>query len=262
MVTDIMLLAFKAISSFIKDIAEEYGDSIHSVKLYNHLLTKTTLQHTKAIEKHYNLFKEFCVTNRNAIEKTSVDDLQSTYIEYSENIKVDISEIFKQATKQNTEIIWKHILTISAIVDQSGEARRVLKELSSNKEGAINENDFLTDLLDKIETVVDPNADPMSSISSLMSSGVFTDIITGMGNGLQDGSLDLNKLMGSVQGLVTKMNPPGDGSSTDGGTPPVDMSGMLNMLGPMLNQAGNTDSIPQSIKALKMSNDTIKTEKK
>jgi len=240
MVHDLSLIAFKAISGFIKDVSDEHGDSIHAVALYNHLLSKTTLQHTKAIEKHHDLFRDFCVKNRIAIQERSIDDLQPEPIEYSDNIKIDISEIFKQTTKENIEIIWKHLLTISAIVDQSGEARRVLREMSA-KDGSKNEGDFLSNLIDKIETAVDPDADPMTSISSLMSSGVFTDLVEGMGNGLQDGSLDLNKLMGSVQGMMSKMNQSGSDDG-EGGAPPLDMSGMLNMLGPMLNQGGAPNS--------------------
>lgn len=73
-------------------------------------------------------------------------------------------------------------------------------------------------------------SNPMETINNLMQSGVFNELITGMQSGLSDGSLDMNKLMGSVQGMMTKLSP-------DGQVPP-EISNMMSMMGPMLGNMG------------------------
>ena len=103
-------------------------------------------------------------------------------------------------------------------VDPSGEARQILKQVKSQG----NEVDFLSDMIGKIEKNVDSNANPMEAISSMMSSGIFNDLIGGMGSGIEDGSLDLGKLMGTVQKMVSKMSP--ETEST------LDVEGMMNTM--------------------------------
>jgi hypothetical protein len=81
----------------------------------------------------------------------------------------------------------------------------------------------LEDIFSTVEKTVKPNGNPAESISSIMSSGVFTDIVQKMSTGLESGNLDLNKLMGAVQGMVSSMDT-GDDPSTS------QTVGMLNNL--------------------------------
>lgn len=226
MSTDTSLISFKAISSFINELVDVFGDEHHSLKLYARLISKTTISHDVAINKHLQAFRKFCVDNREAFLKSDSSLLVDPLIVYSENVKIDIQAIFLKADKSTSKVIWKHLLTISALVDPSGEARRILKE--SNAEGA--ETDFLSNIIGKIEEHVDPNANPMEAITSIMSSGIFTDLIGGMGSGLQNGTLDIGKLMGTVQKMVTTLSP----QSQDGGNgmPPLDLQAMMKMMSP------------------------------
>jgi hypothetical protein len=232
MTVDTSLIAFKSISSFINDLSDVFGDDQHNLKLYAHLISKTTLTHDVVIKKHIGVFRNFCIVNRRSIEEKDV--LVLARIEYSEKVFIDMGLIFDKADKSTTRVIWKHLLVISAILDTAGQARRILKEAVDSG----GEADFLTNIIEKIEDVVDPDADPMEAISSIMSSGVFTDLIGGMGSGIQDGSLNIEKLMGSVQKMVSKM---------DGGSD-IDISGMMDL---MKNQTGgDTDGAPDMSKLL------------
>ena len=98
----------------------------------------------------------------------------------------------------------------------------------------------------------------MEAVASIMKSGVFAELVGGMGNGLQDGSLDLGKLMGTVQTMVTSLSGDAAGSGKEGenpmelistmmgsinagaksgegdDAPAPDLGGMMNMVGPML----------------------------
>jgi hypothetical protein len=154
-----------------------------------------------------------------------------------------------------------------SVVDPSSKAKEILKNSKDSKEA-----DFLSNILNKVETNVNPSANPMEAVSSIMSSGVFTDLISGMNDGIQDGSLDLGKLMGTVQQMcssfggidINKMSAQNDGSSN----PPIDpmsmlssmmgsmkkgenggpdLSGLTSLLGPMLANMANTQNNPSTL---------------
>uniref|UniRef100_A0A6C0LWP4 Uncharacterized protein n=1 Tax=viral metagenome TaxID=1070528 RepID=A0A6C0LWP4_9ZZZZ len=224
MTTDTSLIAFKAITGFVTNLSEVFGDEHRNIMLYSHLLSKTTLSHEVAIQKHFDMFRDFCVSNRDVIEQKNFKNLTNTRIEYSDNVWFDFKTIFEDSDTDTRNVIWKHVLIISAITDPAGQAKQIIRK-SVDKQGG-GEANFLTDIVNKIEENVDPNANPMEAITSIMSSGVFTDLISGMGAGVEDGSLDMSKLMGTVQTMMAGMGGGGSGE----GMP--DMSEMMKMLSP------------------------------
>ena len=233
MSSDTSLVCFKAISNFTSELVELFSKQQRSLKLYGRLINKTTLVHDKSIKKHIDTFREFCISNRDAIMTKNVNKLKMSKISYSQRVFIDMTDIFRLSDKENSKVIWEHLLCISALVDPAGKAREVLKEnLMSGKTGC-GETNFLTDIIDKVEKHVDPDANPMEAVSSIMKSGIFTDLIGGMNKGLSDGSLDLGKLMGAVQGMVGQL-----GEKT-GGDPQTD--GAMNMLTTMMGGLGGAN---------------------
>ena len=258
MSSDNSLVTFKAICGFTTELSEQFGKKQHSLKLYSRLISKTTLAHDKAIQKHINAFKSFCVENREAITTKNHSIFKKDTIEYSSRVFINMKNIFKFADNDEKTAIWKHLLTISAIVDPNGKAIEILKNSKDTEE-----NNFLTDIIGKIEENVDPNANPMEAISSIMKSNIFNDLLGGMTNGLQNGNLDLGKLMGSVEKMASGLSEqakeqeggeqavnmistmmgtlnsiiPKDGDSSNNETPSEtpDLSGIIGMMGPMLN---------------------------
>jgi len=252
------LITFKAISSFVTELSEIFSEKNHSLKLYTRLLNKTTLSHEVAIKKHIESFRLFCFDNRDALENKNAELFTKPIVEYSSKVFIDFSNIFKEADLETKNIIWKHLLTIAALADPAGKAREILKNSKESKEA-----NFLSDILEKVETNVTPNSNPLEAVSSIMSSGIFTELISNMNTGIQDGSLDLGKLMGTVQQMCTSLNvdggegmeetlnsspmnmltsmmssmgKPGEG----GGTP--DLSGLTSLLGPMLSTLSQNQS--------------------
>ena len=258
--TDYNLITFKAITTFISQLNEIFGSDKQnfSLKLYNRLISKTTISHDKAIQKHIDIFKDFCTTNRDGLLNKDIKKIITHKIIYSDKVYIDFSNIFKRADKETTSVIWKHLLTISALVDPAGNAKEILKNSPDNIEA-----DFLTDIINKVETHVSPGANPMEAINSIMSSGVFTELISGMNSGIQDGKLDLGKLMGTVQKMCVSIGVDNKESSTamsgDGmdmisnllanmnsdPNTPVDPSQLLNMFGPMLTTLNNKADITE-----------------
>ena len=235
------VLIFKAITGFISDLNTVFGARHKSIMLYNRLLEKTGLVNVGPIHKHIDCFRKFFVANRKAMEEKKADLFSEPKISYSDRVYVDVGTVIRQSTADNVSIIWKHLLTIWGLVDPTSQARRILHDSIQNSNGQDKESQFLSDIIEKVERTVgdQSNVDtsnPMAAVSSLMSSGVFTDLISGMQSGLSDGSLDIGKLMGSVQTMMGKMGGPGGGSGGGGGMP--DLSAMMSMMGPMMAGLG------------------------
>ena len=275
------LIAFKAISDFTKELCENFTSNVkdknHSLKLYEHLLNKTTLSHDKAIKKHIDAFRLFCIENRDAIKSRNPSLMTNNKVSYSSRVYIDFSSIFKDADKDTSAIIWKHLLTISALVDPAGKAKDILKNNTDSKEAS-----FLSDIINKVESNVNPNSNPLEAITSIMSSGVFTDLVAGMNTGIQNGELDLGKLMGTVQtmcstlssdidkksdnvsenplnmlsSLMSNMDNLGKKGGGGGGDMP-DLTALSGLLGPMLTTLNNNSS-PMDIEK-KMKNMSMPT---
>lgn len=241
MTTDTSLITFKAICNFTNDLSEVFGDNHRPLKLYAHLINKTTLSHDQAIKKHIEAFRFFCLKNRDAISAKNVKEMVETKIEYSTRVFINMKEIFDLSDKETTSVIWKHLLTISALVDPSGKARQVLKE--QKEKGGGEEVNFLTNIISKVEDKVSADANPMQAVTDIMQSGIFNELVQGMGSGLQNGSLDLSKLMGTVQNMVTKLSD--DAGDREGGEQAVNM--LSTMMGSMNagKNAPDNDGTPQ-----------------
>ena len=267
MSTDTSLITFKTISNFTNDLGDVFSEKHRPLKLYVHLINKTTLAHDLAIQKHIDAFRLFCVANRESISKSSPSPkLSKEKIIYSKRVFINMKDIFQMADAETTRVIWKHLLTISALVDPAGKAREILKMQAENGEGG-EEINFLTDIISKVEANVNPNSNPMEAVTAIMQSGIFSDLVSGMGSGLQDGTLDLGKLMGTVQKMVTKLSDDagdqeggeqamnmintmmgsltaGSKSPSNDGTPQP-MPDLAGMLGPMMTMmGGGTGGIP------------------
>jgi len=235
---DSELIAFKAISSFVVDIGETFGNRQKSLALYKRLIEKTTIVNVGPIKKHVEAFRIFSVKNRDAILTKDVTKLVEKTIVYSENkVYINLEHLLKFADKEQTDIVWKHILTISALVDPTAKAKDVLKKDMEKKQqsgGDGNEEQFLTNIIDKVEDHVNPESNPMEAVSSIMKSGIFTDLIGSMNSGVSNGELDLSKLMGTVQNMMSQLGNMSDATDDD--------NGMGNMMNSMMGMMGGTGS--------------------
>lgn len=233
MLSEYNLLTFKAISTFTDDLTEIFGADNHSLKLYQRLLQKTTISHTIAINKHIEAFHEFCSQNRDALLNKDFSLLVKDKIEYSSKVYIDMKNIFKSADTETTDVIWKHLLTISAFVDPAGKAKEILKKTATS--ATKNEVNFLENIINKVETNVDTkNQNPMQAINSLMSSGVFNEIMSDMSSQMKGGNLDLNALLGTIEKVCSTIIPPSENGQSD-------FSSLLSSMGPLLNSIGQTN---------------------
>ena len=205
--TDFNLTIFKAITNFTNELGSIFSTRQHSLKLYCRLIKHTTISHEKSIQKHINIFRDFCFTNRNAILTKNEREFVRSTISYSDKVFINFSEIFRIADNETKNVIWSHFLIISAFVDPAGGAKAVLKQNAANKNETVgNEDSFLLDIFNKVEQNIGTSTNPMEAVSSIMQNGVFSDLVSSMNNGFQDGSLNIGRLMGTVQTLITSIN--------------------------------------------------------
>lgn len=231
---DITLSTFKAIVNFTESLGDIFASKNHPLKLYCHLISKTTFCHDKAIDKHIRAFRKFCIKNRDAILENDEKKLELNTITYSLKVYINVKQILDMCDKEQKKAVWNHLLVISAFVDPMSRAKEILK--NKKEEEKEPENEFLSKIMEKVEQNIDVNADPMSAVSSIMSSGVFNEMIEEMNTGMQNGSIDLGKLLGTVQHMVGETN----GTSSSGGEGMPDLNGIMSMIGPMLGQLSTT----------------------
>lgn len=231
------ILIFKSITGFISDLNTEFGSKHKSIALYNRLLEKTGIVHTGPVHKHIECFRTFFSANVKGMEEQNASLFSPSRISYSDRVYVDLTSVLRHSSQESASIIWKHLLTIWGLIDPTSQAKRILNESVKQSNGTDKESKFLSDIIERVEkSVSSPDVDmssPMSAVSNLMSSGVFTDLINGMQTGLSDGSLDIGKLMGSVQGMMAKM-----GGGQAGGSGMPDMTAMMSMVGGMMGGNG------------------------
>lgn len=235
---DQTLNVFKTISGFVKNMNECYGTTQKTLQLYARLITKTTLEDDGPIKRHIEAFRRFCVNNESAIMEKNHKGLVDVKISYNEKVYINMQHIFNTASAGERTIIWKHILTIYAFINPQSKAKEMLKDVLEKDGKGGKEQEFLTDIFDKVGNNIQPDGNPLQAVGNLMSSGIFTDIVGSMSNGLESGELDLGRLMGSMQGMVTNISSMAGENSQQ---PPE----MAEMLGQMSAMMGNLDKMTQ-----------------
>lgn len=198
--------SFSAIKDFVSDLSIVFGSDSKGVALYKHLLDKTTLQNSKPVQKHIDVFKEFIETNMNAIAAKDTKLFNTNVITYSERVMIDIVNILESSSSETSDAVWNHLLTINARINPSESALTLLKEsveCSSDKAST----DFLQEIVDTVTSSVDPNTggDPMMIAMGLMSSGKLSSIISNMTTKFNDGTINPNDLLKRVSEMYTDM---------------------------------------------------------
>jgi len=253
---DKKILLFRSIVKFVNSLNECFGKSHKSLQLYSRLIKKTTIMHEQAIDKHINLFREFCKTNNEQI--LNKQKKFNTYtIKYSERVFINFEPIFKKANDENLATIWKYLLTILAFVSPSSRAKDLLKKsikknptpMSNNSDGT-KESDFINKIIHTVENTVDDDMnDPMQAVNKMMTSGSFQGLMSSMNNGLTSGELDVGKLLGTVQGMVSTLGNDLSGNSNvnDNDINQMNqmmgqMNGMVNMMTQMTGISGSSQN--------------------
>lgn len=214
--TEDVVVLFKCIVDFIHCLREMFGKQQHSLELYDLLMEKTGIVHQDPIKKHLQIFRNFVSENESAILESKEDSIVVWKIEYSDKVFIDLKAIFSMSTEEDKGAIWQHLLTLLAVLVPTSNAKNILRE-KQQKKTVNKEGDFLSNLIHKVEQQVDPNmaSDPAQMMSGILSSGLFTELMEDMNKGMKDGDIDLNKMMGSLQGMIGNMSNMFDGNNSN-----------------------------------------------
>jgi hypothetical protein len=203
---------FNTIKKFVREMSVFFEDDM-SVKLYNHLLCKTTIKNRVPVARHVQLFEEFCINNRDQIVANNTA-LSQSKIEYSKRVYLDFAKIFRdvsddESAAETQSVLFDHLLVLSMVFDPESNAVDVLKNKKKDTEGELhdlfNKNPFLADMMQKVESQVKPGTNPMEAMSSMMSSGLLQELVSGMQENIENGDLDMGELMESVQKMTASL---------------------------------------------------------
>lgn len=226
---------FTTIQTFVGELTEQFEDN-KPLALYNHLLTKTTTEHSGAINKHINIFKDFCITNRGAIESNNIKMFEESNIMYSDKVFINIRDIILDTDDESKQVIWKHLMVLSAYLDKESIAKDMLMARQRDENESVEPKDctnFITNMVDDISKKLDipedkDNINIGEIMGKMVSSGAITDIFTSVQNGMQNGDLDLPGLLNSAKDLMSTEAPEGA----------PDMGEMINTVMGSLSGAG------------------------
>jgi hypothetical protein len=62
-------------------------------------------------------------------------------------------------------------------------------------------------MMEKVESQVKPGINPMEAMSSMMSSGLLEELVSGMQENIENGDLNMEELMESVQKMTSALPP-------------------------------------------------------
>ena len=187
----------------------------------------------KTLLKNISLpLKNFCISNREGILEKDINKISDTTISYSDKVFINIPHLIRQSTKDNQVAIWNHLIHISAIVDPAGKAKDILKK--EQEDTPPQNTNFLSDMINTIESNIDHSAPPTEAVGKIMQSGVLNNLIGDMTQGMENGSLDLGQMMGSIQNMV--------GSLSDNNDVPPEIQQMTSSLTQMVESAGKMTS--------------------
>lgn len=224
---------FRAFKEFVSDLGHVYAEAHHSLALYDRLLEKTMYaKHRDAVSKHLAGLDMFCRANEQAI-LCRLKSFTGT-IRYSERVFIDLNQILSGDVDADTYAsIFNHLVVLLVYINPTTESIEAAKRLRGND---LNfdftpenpEDELLAGVFQKVREVADKDAvsNPTQAISKLFSSGMVGSLTQAIENGAMNGSLDLSKIVKSVNKIVS-------------GNPEVGANPMVsNMLGMIQNMPG------------------------
>ena len=184
---------FTRILTFVKEINTLFGEKYPNISLYYKLLKKTPISNKGAIRKQNTVFRTFLENNKEAIIEKDLSLFKDTNISFSERVYINITQVLKEA--EDNDNIYKHLQVISAILIKDEKMVEALKDTRDN------ETKFLNKFMGKVENTFSGSEikDPVKAAMSLMSSGILSD----MSKEIQSGKLNIGKLIGNLQGMMT-----------------------------------------------------------
>jgi len=223
---------FSAIKTFVDDLHSVFSNN-KAFSLYHRLLQHVKPEDTEAMRKFIIGFDVFLrIYDTNLIDDKLKTLPQNTQIAYGTNKKIyiDISYFCNKADDDTLAVIRSHLLTISAILIPKDTKFDELSKIPFAAAAAAaaggdksflsgipvdtttSEGRFVASIVSKARGTMeglDPS-NPTQAMVGLLQGGVIQDMIGGINSGLENGSLDIKKMVGSLQGAMNSLIPSND----------------------------------------------------
>lgn len=197
--------AFKVICNFISDLADCFAVNIHSLALYDRLLTKTTVDHTDAVEKNITLFKEFVLRNKTTIIGQTLPF--SNMVRYSEKVFLDMNVVMRLKMDRDTTLaIWNHLSVLLVMFDPESKSQIVSSgKLSPEKltiDAECEEDEFLNKIISRVSEHVPQGGDAKTGLNDVLNSGLIPELVSDITAKMTSGNFDIAKMIASVEKLA------------------------------------------------------------
>lgn len=198
---------YPRIVAFVGALAEMYGGEDREIAKYNRLLQKTDAeQHPTAVSHHITAFRQFMADNEESLINQTIP-FENPLIAYSDNVRLDMNQVFAESTAADHSVIWKHLLVLWAFLCPDSDARQVLQRYRDRLEEEKTLNDPLAGIdTDSAEGQMLANvigaAANADNPQDMMGSIMNPNFISGMLNSVTSGQLDPKKLVGMTMGLL------------------------------------------------------------
>lgn len=198
---------FAAILEFVEELWEVYGDKkvISPLCLYYRIIQKIAVSDNDKIVEVLEGFVEFFRVYGKFVLENKLGNLGvGVVISYHKSSKIALEiqkYIYKSKNDQGqTEIIRQHLLAINALLEP--EKKILAQELEKSIEVSNSkEMQFIAGIMDEAKITMD-NIDPSNPITmatSFYQSGMVSKLMEGLNKGVNNGDMDPNKLMSSMQ---------------------------------------------------------------
>lgn len=234
---------FTKILTFVKEINTLFGEKYPNISLYYKLLKKTPISNKGAVRKQNAVFRTFLENNKEAIIEKDLSLFKDTNISFSERVYINITQILKEA--DDNDNIYKHLQVISAILIKDEKMVAALKDTRDN------ETKFLNKFMGKVENTFSGSEikDPVKAAMSLMGSGILSD----MSKEIQSGKLNIGKLIGNLQGMMTdvaKDIKESSANSEESDKINQTLNNLPNMINNLMNGKGESSDIMGMVSGL------------
>ncbi len=251
---------FSKALNFVNELNKVFSDKYPNIRLYYKLMKKTPIGNSKAIDKHCSLFLKYLNDNEDCIKNKTIKNSNNPDIKFDDKIYINLNECIQQSDKPTKEVIFKHLQLLLYITKPSDDLKAILTnpQTNTNELPKVEENKFIDNFITKIEKQFNDKEfnDPLSAAMNMMQSGLFSEIVQDMSEGVKSGSLDPQKLLGSVQGMLGDLtggsvdinnilsgtNQNLEIKGEDGQNINVDMNQMFNMVGNMMGGLSSQSS--------------------
>lgn len=209
--------AFEAITAFVGDLWNVHQTNKPTpLALYHRMIKHINKEHSESgIKDSVNGFIEFFSKYEKCILENNLDSIpRGVTIRYgrSEKVFLEIQKYIHQSSNdlETRDAIRKHLITISSILEpDTRKFEELEKKNGLNIDDTTPEGKFLSNIMkDAQNSVGDVNNDNPTAAMASIFTNVVPNLIGGLQSGVNSGNLDMYKLMGTMQQVLSSIIPP------------------------------------------------------